>query len=63
MSVMYARGPVYVAPFDASMGCNTVMVHGPASARMDGAADTRHLVDEAAQMKQLIEISKIQPVK
>ena len=30
---------------------------------MGGAAYTRHLVDEAAQMKQLIEISKIQPIK
>ena len=30
---------------------------------MDGAAYTKHLVDEAASMKQLIEISKIQPIK
>lgn len=30
---------------------------------MAGASYTRHLVEEAAQMKQLIEISKIQPIK
>nr|ART90302.1 hypothetical protein [uncultured bacterium] len=30
---------------------------------IEGAAYTKHLVDEAASMKQLFETSKIQPIK